>query len=281
MTCRWDRDAEEYLNDGEPCRTDDYGDPTRHCTARRSCAQHVGEGEITCARCVGRTRVNIRRIVELAPLMHFQALDSGTNSDAAYLAGPAADVREWSARRIAMRGHLDVWFHLGRFSEKQLLHARAKMEDDDERHPYTVLTRWQMMISEDYGHPMPDHLTTIGAGDYLERNLPRIAQDPEQDFALLAREARDCREHLEAVVHNSANPTRGAPCPECKAEGKVIRLHQEFGHWCERPECTQQFHFIDDAGDRWVCPRKKEHWMTGEGYAEMIKTRTTPSSASA
>jgi len=88
MNCRWDRDREEYLRDDEPCRVDDYGDPTRHCTARRSCANHVGPAELTCARCVGRTRGDVRRIVDLAPLMVVQAISGGVESEAAWLAGP-------------------------------------------------------------------------------------------------------------------------------------------------------------------------------------------------
>jgi hypothetical protein len=137
-----------------------------------------------------------------------------------------------------------------------------------------VLTRWQMMLSEDYAQPLPERMTITDAGDYLARTLHRMAQDDEQDFPLFAREMRQCRNHLESVLRNSAAPTKGAPCPDCREEGHVVRLHQEFGHWCERPECQQQFHFVDDSGDRWVCPRNREHWMTGEGYAQWLKGRT-------
>src|SRR3954464_6223204 len=64
MSCRYDREREEYLVDGEPCKRDDYGDPTRHCGSRW-CSQHVYGQEIICARCVGRTRRHLRRAVEV------------------------------------------------------------------------------------------------------------------------------------------------------------------------------------------------------------------------
>jgi hypothetical protein len=214
----------------------------------------------------------VRRIVAIAPLMGVQALGSGVNSEAANLAGPAADVRQWSARRIAMRGHLATWLNLERITDRQHEHARATMEDDDEQHPYTVLTRWQMMLSEDYGQPLPDRLTTTEAGAYLERTLHRMAQDDEQDFPLFAREMRACREHLESVLRNSSKPQRGAPCPDCSEDGKVVRLLLDFGHWCTSEDC-EQIHFLDDSGDRWVCPVDRDHWMTAQGYADWLTAR--------
>jgi hypothetical protein len=272
MSCRWDRDAEDYLVDGAPCRTDDYGDPTRHCSARRTCANHIGHGELTCARCIGRTRVDLHVIRDLAALMLPVALGAGVNSEAANLAGPATDVRTWSERRTAMKAHLLAWEALGRISERQYAHARATMEDDDEQHPYTVLTRWQMMLAEDYAHPLPERLTTDTAGDYLERNLHRLAQDDEQDFPLFACEIRRCRSHLESVMVNSRTPERGAPCPDCRDEDRVVRMVREYGHWCMAEDC-ERIHYADDSGDRWVCPRNRDHWRTHEDYSRWLEDR--------
>lgn len=272
--CRWDREREEYLRDGEPCKRDDYGDPTHHCTARRTCANHIGRGELTCARCIGRTRTDVRVIRDLAALMLPVAIGAGVNSEAANLAGPATDVRGWSERRQAMRAHLDTWAALARITDRQHLHARATMEDDDEQHPYTVLTRWQMMLAEDYAHPLPAKLTTATAADYLDRTLPRLAQDPEQDFALFAREMRTCRNHLEGVMANGRQPERGAPCPDCLDQERVVRMAREYGHYCDDPQCERQYHHTDETGDRWVCPADRDHWMTAEGYAEWLRERT-------
>jgi hypothetical protein len=271
MSCRYDREREEYLVDGEPCRRDDYGDPTRHCGSR-CCSQHVYGQEIICARCVGRTRRHLRRAVELSPLAMFQAIGTGVNTEAANLAGPGVDPRDWSARRIAMMAHLLTWEHLGRITERQYGHARLVMEDDDTRHPYVVLTRWQMMIAEDYAHPLPDKLTIANAGAYLERQLGRIACDPHQDFALFADEVRKVARHLEAVIRNSIDPERGAPCPDCRDEGHIERMTREYAHWCEDPDC-ENMHFLDETGDRWVCPRDRNHWMTQAGYASWLQDR--------
>jgi hypothetical protein len=256
----------EYLNDGEPCRTDDYGDPTRHCTARRSCAQHVGPGEHTCARCVGRTRVDIRTIVARSCELLPAAMHGGNvNTETANLAGPAADVEAWMWRKIAARQG-GSW-HV------------SLIEDDDELHPYSVLCRWAMMIAEDYHHDLAT-LDIARAAAYLERQLPRIAQDPEQDFPLFARELRKCRQHLEAVLQDSTAPERGAPCPMCDAPAP--RLHLERGHYCDDPTCEQQFHYTtaldkdtgemiaDTSGDRWVCPRDRDHAWVEADYRRWV-----------
>ena len=269
MKCRYDRDAEDYLIDGEPCRHDEYGDPTNHCTARIGCAEHIGANDLTCARCIGRARTDVRQIVSLAALMLPVALGAGVNSEAANLAGPAADPRSVRERREAMRRHLDTWEVLGRISERQHLHALAVMPDDDEHHPYNVLTRWQMMLSEDYRHPLPIVLSVMGAGAYLERNLGMVAQDDEQDFPLLARELRKCRSHLEAVLGDAEKAEKGQPCPSCRDESRMVRLRRNWGHWCEREDC-ERIHYADESGDRWTCPRNPAHWWTEEAYRKYV-----------
>lgn len=277
MTCRYDRASEQYLDDGQPCTHDDYGDPTRHCTARRSCAVHVGADELTCPRCIGRTRGNLRRIVDLSALVMVAALEATTtDTDAANLAGPAANPRAWSERRIASRAFLAAYAALGRITEAQHLAARANMADDDDQHPYSVLGRWDMMIREDYDHPSDTAVTVANAAAYLERQLPRIANDPEQDFRLFAREIRDCAQHLETVLATRLQPERGAPCPDCVAAEDVnpkhVRLVRHFGHWCDAEDCTR-IHYSDDSGDRWVCPRDRDHWWSHEDYTRWIEER--------
>ena len=262
-TCRWDSEVGDYLADGEPCRCDEYGDPTRHCTARRTCSVHIGRDETTCPRCIARTRAHIRAIPARAALMLPVALASGSvDSEAANLAGPAADPEAWSWRKVAARQG-GSW-HL------------SLVEDDDERHPYTVLTRWALMIAEDYGHDLPDRLTVVSAADYLDRNLARIANDPEQDFGLLASEVRKCRRHLELVTALAGNKERGVPCPECVAskvdDPKRLRLVREYGHWCDDEGC-ERLHYDDDSADRWVCPRDRSHVWDVESYDRWITER--------
>ncbi len=270
--CRWNADAGDYLIDGEPCRTDTYGDATRHCTARRTCSEHVGWGELVCARCIGRTRADIRRIVDLAPLTLVQALGTGVDSEAANLAGPATDAESWSWRKITAK-------------QGRIWHA-SLIEDDDDHHPYTVLTRWEFMLREDYTQQRDDATSTITAGDYLLRTLHRLAHDEQQDFPLFAREIRRCRNHLEAVLRNSAGAERGAPCPRCMEDEKVVRLSRDYGHWCADPECQQQFHYStvvdsltrelvpDTSGDWWTCPANREHRWSHQDYVKWVEERT-------
>jgi hypothetical protein len=267
--CRYDRDAEDYLRDGEPCRHDDYGDPTKHCTARRTCANHVGRDELTCARCITRARNDLRRIPQLAALMLPVALGAGVNSEAANMAGPAADYGVFSARRLLDKRWIER--HIpARHAERAM---RNLLADDDEDHPYSVLTRWQTMLAEDYRHPLPERLNVTNAAEYLDRQLHRIAQDDEQDFPLLARELRRCRSHLETTMADSRAKERGAPCPECKADGALVRLVRDYGHWCDDEDC-ERIHYADDSGDEWVCPRnRREHKWTHEDYERWIEPR--------
>ena len=275
MSCKWDSEAGEYLtSDGEPCRTDDYGDPTRHCTARRTCSVHIGADELTCPRCIARTRANLRRIPTLAALLLPVAVAAGsTETAAASLAGPAAQPRAWSERQIAMRSHLATWEKAGRITEAQHFHARQVMDETDDRHPLNVLGTWDLMIREDYGHPSDQRVTVSNAADYLDRNLSRIANDREQDWKLFADEVRRCRRHLENVLAVAARKERGAPCPDCKAEaGGAPRLVREYGHWCDEADC-ERVHYDTDEADLWVCPRNRDHWRTVDEYDKYLAER--------
>ncbi len=274
-TCKYDRTAEDYLtDDGRPCRHDDYGDPTQHCTARRTCAQHVGAGELTCARCVGRTRAKIKRIPALVALMPAAAVEAGVNSEAANLAGLHANPAGWQDRRIAMRAHLAHWERAGRISEQQHIAARMGMEDDDDLDPYLLLGRWDLELREAYNQPSDTPVTITNAAAYLDANLGRIAQDPEQDFPLLARQVKACFDYIEAQLDILRRQQRGIPCPECTSptSGVGPRLVLHFGHWCEDVDC-EKIHFADDSGDRWLCPRNRAHEWTPKDYSERLEDR--------
>jgi len=288
--CKWDADAKDYLADGQPCRHDVDGWPTKHCTAkdptrpnngtRQRCSQHIGQTELTCGRCIADTRQNLRWIPDLAPLALIEALDDGTNSQAAMLAGPAADYSRWSARRTISRR----WLYTNIPTANLERALTALLDDEDTLHPFSVLTRWHWMVSEAYGHPLPEVMTIIDSANYLDRNLHRIAQDETQAFARLRSEIRRCREHLESVIHNSSSADHGAPCPECVGGGNVdpanVRLCREYGSICDDPECGK-VHYrrspsVDDereAYDRWVCPKNRDHWWTAEAYRNWVEER--------
>lgn len=273
MKCRYDRDAETYMIDGERCRVDEDGQPTKHCVARLTCSNHVAPNELTCSRCIGRTRQDVRQILAMSTLMLPLAIDDGLRSEAADLAGPAADPRSVRAVRFYVDGHATHLYRTGKITEDRYEKILGAMPDDDEWHPYSLLTRWQMLLSEDYGHPLPDRLTITSGASYLERNLHVIAQDPEQDYPLLARELRKCRSRLETVMHNSKTPERGAPCPDCRTAGHIERMVREYAHWCDNDDCTQQHHYRDDSGDIWRCPRNPKHDRTMHDYEAYVAER--------
>lgn len=287
--CRWDATTGNYLlPDGETCDVERKG----HCTARKTCPMHLAWGELTCPRCRLRTRNDLRQIVERAALMLPEAVATGVDSEAAMLAGPAADYRVFSARRTIKKQWIFDNIHRSargwcedlectrrhfktdkgdRWHKRGIENAMADLlEDDDEFHPYNVTTRWAMMLAEDYNLPLPKVLTITNACAFLERILSRVSNDEEQDYRLMATELRRCRQHLESAMRDSRAPERGAPCPTCKAKGNLVRLSREYAHWCTDPECTQQFHSTTDDFDVWVCPSDREHWWTASGYADEV-----------
>lgn len=265
MNCHYDTDRKAYLlPDNEPCTHDEFGLPSRHCTARKTCSQHIGWDELTCARCLSRFRQSIRRIAEVAPLMMTAALENGSvDSEAVMLAGPACDVEAWSWRKVAaMQGR--AW-HM------------SEVEDDDEyRHPYTVLTRWARMLSEDYGLTEPEQWTITNAAELLERLAHRVANDEQQDFRLISIEIRQCRNHMDSELRVTPFQQKGVPCRICVEEGKVeptkVRLRREYAHWCEDETC-ERVHLATDELDIWRCPRNKDHWWTHADYTNRLEER--------
>ena len=220
--------------------------PEAHCTARKGCTGHLDHAHpLTCPRCVGKVRADIREVVRLSGQLMDEAIEKGVDSEAANLAGPAADPEAWSWRRLAAweRG-ADV----------------TVLEDDDPHHPLAVLGRWDFMLRADYDQPTALRCTLERAADYLDGQLHRVAQDPEQDFALLASEVRACRGHLEDVLADGRRRETGAPCPAC---GVAPPLVKHYAHWCEREDCTRE-HDRTGAGDHWQCPACKARWTEAE-----------------
>lgn len=180
---------------------------------------------------------------------------------------------EWVIRREAE--HLAVR-SLKAHQAECIYHAmRTELAPDDQHHPLSVLGTRTMMLAEDYDLDLPPVLDLAYAAAFLERNLTKVAQDENQEFARLAREIRTCRKHLEAVWHDSQTPERGAFCPTCqKADPpRLVRLVREYPHFCTDEDCTQQFHPTTDDLDVWVCPANPEHWWNQQGYADYLKER--------
>jgi hypothetical protein len=206
--------------------------------------------------------MDIRAIPGLASLMLPMSLGGPVDAEAVNLDGPAADPEAWSWRKVAARKG-GTW------------HVSLE-EDDDERHPYSVLTRWEFMLREDYGQQRTDATSINAAAEYLDRVLSRVAQDDGQDFPLLAREVRRVRRHLESVIRNSHEPERGARCPDCakdKPDAMPPKLVREYGHWCDEADC-ERVHYHDESGDFWVCPRDRTHWRTAAEYEAYLTERS-------
>lgn len=203
--------------------------------------------------------MDLRQIVQRAALMLPEAMVVGVNSEAANLAGPAADVEAWSWRKVAAKQGR-AW-HL------------SQVEDDDEHHPLTVVGTWCRMLAEDYGLDCPVLSDLSTAAGFLDRLLGRVAQDDEQDFPLLARELRRCRQHLESVLRDSLQPERGAPCPRCQEVGTFVRLTREYGHYCDDEACDR-LNYLTDEADQWTCPRNREHVWSVEDYSRWVEERT-------
>lgn len=231
-----------------------------HCTARRNCTWHLSAGELTCGRCLAAVRRDLRWIASLAALLPTAALGDGVNSEAANLSGPSVDPEAWSWRKAAARS--GKGWHL------------SLIEEDDEHHPERVLGTWERMLREDYDQPTDAPLSVADAAAYLDRNLHRVAHDDGQDFTLLGRELKKCRQHLESVLHNDTNPERGIPCPTCTSDeaGLGPRLVRHYPHWCNDEDC-QRLHRADDADDVWQCPREAKHVWSHEDYDRRLVER--------
>lgn len=267
MTCRPNPDGPRLLPTHKPdCETaacqgcQPCGQT--HCTTRRQCGRHIATTGLTCPTCLGNTRNDLATIVKRSSDLTDEATHAGINSEAANLAGPAADPEQLSARRIYTKRHIT-----DTLPPEQWEAAHTLIEDEDPHHPYAVLGRWEMMLREHYGHHT-DRLITIGsAAHYLDGILTHLAEDPWQDFPLFAREIRACRAHLEAVLKDSRAPEAGAPCYMCDARPNVVRKHRELRDR-HRPT-DRQGYTIDSDGQRipedgWECPDCKTWWTDAD-----------------
>ena len=75
-------------------------------------------------------------------------------------------------------------------------------------------------------------------------------------------------------MRDSDSPQRGVPCPDCTSPDKGLgpRLVRVYPHWCEDPECCQE-HYVDEAADRWECPRNPQHQWAHSAYVAYLEER--------
>lgn len=142
-----------------------------------------------------------------------------------------AAARAESAAHAALDGHANA-IGVARMTDAwdRIEHQLSLMLDDDPHHPLTVLGTWELMLREDYGHPSHERITIASAAGYLDRMLHRLANDPEQNWALFAEEIAACRKHLEQIAHNQRlDGDVGAECFMC-GNGNVEKKHGERRH---------------------------------------------------
>ncbi len=258
LACRYDPKHGYLLRSHWPACKDNACEgcnscPERHCTAREGCTGHLAPGiRFTCAKCIGRVRNNLAKIEGLAAVVLFEAQVQGVESEAANLAGPAANPGSQRARRAWQKRQA-----MAIPDEAKAAKALLAIEDTDPLHPYTVLGWWEMAIREDYHQHTSLGVTISRSRAYLDGILDTIAQDEDQDFAQFAREIATCCAHLEAVLHNSRAPERGAPCPLCPADEKG-----------RKPRLVKRYDDEDKTGasDLWLCPNVEEHWWYEADY---------------
>lgn len=245
MTCRWNGRESPRLTRSHlaecaggcegcgPC-------PERHCQV---CGlEHVtseGRGtDQTCATCVGIVREAIPTIVALSGRVLTEATHRGVNSEAAMLAGPAADPEAFGYRRMsALAGRIDAaWLDTCR----------------DEKHPLWVLGTWEMLIRQHLDQPSLALVDVHVAAAYIDGHLTRLAHDEGFAFEELARDLRDCQGYIEDVLHEGEREERGAPCYAC-GRANLVKVYGET-----------------DDGDRWTCPRCKQ-WWTEDDYRAKVE----------
>lgn len=256
-----------------------------HCAMRGSCPSHVKPEaeERTCAACIGKARRNLDKIEQLYALADTdvearhdeigalleQAAESGVDSEAFNLVGPAADPGQWAERRRRLQAAYDA-------SGLCAWPRHEALSEDDPQHPYAVLGRWEMALRETYGLHT-DLLTSVSrAADFLRRMLGETFPHGDE-FEDFDREIHACREHLEAVVQDSHEPEKGAPCPTCSAElGKAPRLRKRYavhpglppGKRCAARE--GQCRICTGKDDTWHCPDNAAHWYTQHEYETRV-----------
>ena len=228
--------------------------PERHCqVCSRKHVTSDGWGfDQTCMECLAATRDDVAEITRMAgPQMLREATIRGIASEAAMLAGPAAEPDVWHRRHRLVTAAAVT-------AENERTPAYrawvAWLEDcRDERHPLWVLGTWDRLVREHLGHDPKDdeRLTIADAAAYVDEQLTRLAHDEAFAFDELARELRQCRGHLEDVLHDGVREERGAPCPACgRAE-----LVKDYGD--------------HEADDRWCCPKCKQWWSDRDYRAKV------------
>jgi hypothetical protein len=210
--------------------------PEPHCV---TCAR--AHADATCAGCVADTRDDLAAIARLTRNLLTEAEHRGVEGEAAHLHAPTANPEAWrQRRRHGYRDHIVV--------RPDGTTERPDVIGED--HPLWVTGTWELLVVEHLGHTRrTSRITVASAVSYLDRNLTDLAADPDFPFEDLASEARRCRAHLEAVLHDEERGVRAnIPCFECGADLERRLTRAGFDdHWtcrrCRRVYTIAEYNF--------------------------------------
>lgn len=243
MTCKWNGLArarvlpgrhEPDCTGGEQCRG------CQPCEESHCCVCSRNHADVTCPECLASSRDDLHVIAQLCDALPAETIHRGVNSEAAMLWGPTADPEAWRNRAMsAMVGRLDK-----RDAHGEVIVVNSGYLEDcrDEKHPLFVLGTWEQVWRDHLDQPTDLAATLPRLVAYLDRQLHVMAQAEEPPFDDFARDLRQCRAHLEDVLHDQqAEDKTRVPCLDCgtllvKVYGKD---HDDDRHVCGR--CRRRY----------------------------------------
>lgn len=204
-----------------------------HCAAINGCPNHIdyNAGLQTCPACIGKVRRTLATINRLYAIdLPIEALNAGVNSEAVNLLGPAVPGVGPDERR--------GW-------------CEWPLRND---HPLIVLGDWDLSLRDHYGPRTDLTITVPRAVAYFDNLLNGPFPHGEQ-FVEFAKSIRGLLAHMEAVLHDSHAPEKGAPCPECTDGARLVKRYGPT-----------------EADDAWHCPNNPgTHSWTNTDYWNRIE----------
>ena len=271
-SCRFVSTTEPRVISGrhqDPCRCDDreigcLPCPETHCVV---CSKE--HAKAACTGCLDAARGDLRQIGELSGLLYGEAVEKGAQSEAAMLAGPAADPEAWQyVAMSAIRGRLCRCIRRRQLCPSlfgKTCPDAAYLDDNrDERHPRYVLGEWEQSWRLFLDHPTEALITIDAAVAYLDMQIGYMADQIEPEFDRFAAELLACRSHLEDILRAGEREVRShVPCVDCAVRlVKVFAERVEDDYW-RCPRCwrdykggefarAQHFHMEDERADSFV-----------------------------
>lgn len=233
-TCRWVSSTQPrvvpnrhgYGCNDESCRGC-LACPESHC---RVCGKEHAPG--ACPGCLAAMRGDIDDILAKCRALPDEVEHRGVDGEAFVLLGPVADPEA--------RGHREASAAVGRAWVDEAGHVR---------HPLTVLGTWAMVVEDARGATETGRVGVESAAAYIHRHLTWVGASEWLPVDDLARELRQCRAHMERVLHDQSEGDRAnIGCFDCG--GDLERRLTDAGfedHWtcrkCRRRYTSAEYNF--------------------------------------